>query len=801
MHHTLRLALLVLLSAAITQQVIAQAPAVADVRVRYTINDSWSFLPGGVEFAEKRLISDAGWESVTLPHTWNASDPFDDGPSYRRGIGWYRRTLRLDDSLRGKRLFLYFEGVNQKADVFVNGAFAGGHRGGYTAFTVDVTGLVNFDDAGGENLIAVQVDNSHDPQVPPLSVGFALYGGIYRDVWLLATDPVHVKVTDHASPGVYISTPRVSRESAEVRLRGTVVNTTQTPQRLRVVSTMTDSSGARVASMSSPLMVRGGSVATFAQTFPTVRHPRLWSPDRPYLYAVQTEIYDGDRLLDRVRNPLGFRWFRFDPAAGFFLNGERLQLRGTNRHQDFQGLGSALSIRQHVRDLEIIKEMGANFLRLAHYPQDPAVLEAADRLGLLIWEEIPVVNYITTSEEFTRNSQQMLREMIRQHHNHPSVILWGTMNEVFLWSPEGARISRQTDTTYIRRVREFAVGMDRLARREDPSRYTAMAIHGSDDYDAAGIADIPQVLGLNVYSGWYGGTFDGFGASLDRRHARSPNQVLFISEYGSGSDLRLNALTPERFDHSSGWHRMYHESYLRQAMQRPYLSGTAIWNQFDFSQPHIGESMPNMNQKGMLTFDRRPKDVFYMYKANWNPEPMIHIASRDWTRRAGTGALPVSQPVEVYSNLERVELTVNGTSLGFREPDDVRSAHWDAPLLAGDNSIVARGEKTGRPYMDQLTIHLDHYPQDLSNAAIPFRELAVNVGSNAQYSDDDGLVWVADQEYLPGSFGFVGGERKLFPRPVVVAGSHRTGLLVTYREGLEGYRFDVPDGEYEVELN
>nr|MDQ3309005.1 hypothetical protein [Gemmatimonadota bacterium] len=448
MHLSQRLALLLLLSAAITHPATGQAPAGPDVRVRHTINDGWKFLAGGVEFAEKQLISAAGWESVTLPHTWNASDPFDDTPSYRRGVGWYRRTLKLDDSLRGKRLFLYFEGVNQKADVFVNGAFAGGHRGGYTAFAVDVTRLVNFDSVGSENLIAVQVDNSHDPQVPPLSVGFALYGGIYRDVWLVATDPVHVKVTDHASPGVYVSTPRVSRERAEVRLRGTVVNSTQAPQRLRVVSTIVDSAGARVATISSPLTVRAGNEATFAQNFPAVRNPRLWSPDRPYLYAVDTEIYDGDRLVDRVRNPLGFRWFRFDPARGFFLNGERLQLRGTNRHQDFQGLGSALSNRQHVRDLEIIKEMGANFLRLAHYPQDPAVLEAADRLGLLIWEELPVVNYVTISEEFTRNSQQMLREMIRQHHNHPSVILWGTMNEVFLWSPEGARISRQTDTTY-----------------------------------------------------------------------------------------------------------------------------------------------------------------------------------------------------------------------------------------------------------------------------------------------------------------------------------------------------------------
>jgi hypothetical protein len=264
-------------SALAAQSAQSAQPDGAQARVRYTINDGWRFSLEGVEFAEKPLVSDAGWEEVTLPHTWNAHDPF----------------------------------------------------------------------------------------IPPLSVGFALYGGIYRDVWLVATDPVHLKVTDDASSGVYVSTPRVSRERGDARVRGTVVNASGATRRLRVSSTVLDADGVRVAEVTTNVPVAAGREAAFAQALPPVRDPRLWSPDEPYLYTLRTEIHDGGRLLDRVENPLGFRWFRFDPAQGFFLNGEPLKLRGTNRHQDMAGFGSALSNEQHLRDVEIIKAMGANFLRLA----------------------------------------------------------------------------------------------------------------------------------------------------------------------------------------------------------------------------------------------------------------------------------------------------------------------------------------------------------------------------------------------------------------------------------------------------
>ncbi len=778
---------------------IASTPAAAQ-RVRYTIDDAWRYRADGVEFAEKAWLDDAGWERVNVPHTWNALDPFDDVESYRRGIGWYRKRLTLADSLTGRRIFLHFEGANQTADVYVNGAYAGSHAGGYTAFTLDVTRLVKWD--AKEQLVAVQVDNSHRPTIPPLSVGFALYGGIYRDVWVVATDPVHVTMADHGGPGVYVTTPRVSRDVGEARVRGTVTNDGDAQKSVRVVTTILDAAGARVAEGTTTVRVAAGREGAFQQALPPVRAPRLWSPDDPYLYTVRTDVYDGERLADRVTSPLGFRWFGFTADSGFFLNGKRLQLRGTNRHQDYQGLGSALSDRQHVRDLELIKAMGANFLRLAHYPQDPAVLDAADRLGLLIWEEVPVVNYITPGPEFAANAQRMLREMIRQHHNHPAIVTWGTMNEVFLWSQEGARVGRITDSTYGRQVRDFAFAMQKVAHEEDPTRPNAMAIHGSDDYEKYGVSDAADLLGLNVYSGWYSGKLEDFGPSLDRRHKARPKQPLLISEYGSGSELRVNAETPERFDHSGTYHRLYHESYLRQSLQRRWLTGMAVWNQFDFAQPHIGESTPNLNKKGLLTFDRRTKDVYYLYQANWTTQPMVYVASRDWTHRAGIGDSTVTQPVDVYSTLGRVELFANGRSLGAKSPDDVRKASWQVPFVDGDNVIEARatgaGARGDTTVVDRLVIRFDRHPPKLATA--PFRELAVNVGSNAQYADDDGTVWLADQPYRAGSFGFVGGQRALMAREVIVTNSRRTPLLVTYQANIEGYRLDVPDGDYEVEL-
>jgi beta-galactosidase len=534
-----------------------------------------------------------------------------------------------------------------------------------------------------------------------------------------------------------------------------------------------------------------GPTAAFAATI-EVQKPHLWSPEDPYLYTLRSEIRDGDAIIDRVETPFGIRSIAFD-GQGFKLNGARYKLKGTNRHQDYAGLGSALSNDLHHRDMEIIKEMGANFVRLAHYPQDPAVLEAADRLGLLIWEEIPNVNYMTPDPRFVHNAETMMREMIHQGRNHPSVIIWGTMNEIFLWGPGGSRIGRQNDTAYMRQVRDFSAHMDSVARAEDPTRYSAMAIHGGADYDSSGVVNHSQVLGLNLYDGWYSGTFAGFGGALDRRHARMPNRPIVVSEYGAEDDYRVNSLEPERFDFSNTWMRRYHESYLAQINARPWLAGTAIWNEFDFSQPETGGSIPYMNQKGMATWDRKPKDVYYLYKANWNPAPMVYIASRGWAKRIGTGSAPMAQPVDVYSNQPRVELFVNGKSAGVVAPDSVKRATWNVVFKPGENIIEARAGALS----DRLVVQYTYVPSKLASA--PFTTLGVNAGSKAQVADENGL-WIGDQAYAPGGFGFVGGTPTQFDKDLAITNTAETPLYFTFRSGMSAYRFDVPDGAYDVTL-
>jgi beta-galactosidase len=387
-------------------------------------------------------------------------------------------------------------------------------------------------------------------------------------------------------------------------------------------------------------------------------------------------------------------------------------------------------------------------------------------------------------------------------------VMWGIMNEVFLWSEQGARIGTQKDTAYMRHVRDFAVAMDSVARVEDPTRTTTMATHASADYDRAGISAITDVLGVNMYSGWYGGKFADFGNAMDNRHTRSPKTVFFISEYGAEDDWRVNSLEPERFDFSGRWVLRFHESYLRQIRARPWLAGSAIWNQFDFSQPDVGGSIPNMNQKGMMTWDRQPKDVFFLYKANWNPEPMVYVATRGWLQREGTdttakpgaGTRPVRQPVDVYSNLAEVELFADGRSLGGKRPDDVKHMEWQVPFVDGDNVLEARGTRSGKPVTDRVVVHFTYRAPVLADPSVPFRQLAVNVGGKAQVADDDGVVWEGDRPYERGSFGYVGGEGKQFNKDLAIKSTRETPMYFTYREGLTAYRFDVPDGEYEVEL-
>lgn len=754
-------------------------------RISYTINDNWKFSGDNADASEKRGLADNAWEAVNIPHTWNAKDAFDDTPGYRRGAGWYRKNLQFNSNLKDKRIFLYFEGANQVADVYVNEKLVGQHIGGYTAFSFDITDFVKFDEA---NLLAVKIDNSFNVDIPPLTADFNMYGGIYRDVWLIATDDVHLKVTDYASSGVQITTPKVSETSGTVNVRGTIVNSGANARKIEVVNFVIDAEGREVSSTISKLDLKPKAEANFELTTKSIANPKLWSPENPYLYQVKTVIRENGAVLDNISTPLGFRWFSVDGEKGFSLNGKPVKLRGTNRHQDYKNLGNAVPDSIHIRDMELMKDAGYNFVRLAHYPQDPAILQAADRLGLMLWEEIPVVNYITISPAFNENSAVMLKEMIRQHRNHPSVIMWGYMNEIFL------RVPKENEENIKKETVKLATALDKLSREEDPTRLTTIAFHGNEVYNTMGLGEIPQIIGWNLYNGWYSRTFEDFGKFIDEQHQKYPKRPLIISEYGANSDLRLHSLNPRRFDSTTEYQRMFHESYLAQINARPYIVGTAIWNEFDFGAELRGENMPHVNNKGMFTFDRKPKDVHYFYKANYSAEPVLHIAATDWKYRAGTNSTP--HKIDVYSNLQEVELFNNGVSLGKKKPDELRKANWNVTFRDGVNSLQAQGAKDNVLQTDSVEVHYK-----LVN--VNSNEIAVNVGSNAQFIDESKTVWLADQLYKQGNFGFIGNNA-----PAVygsqndknVFGTDDDPLFQTMQENLTAYRFDVPAGVYEVEL-
>ncbi|WP_114784496.1 glycoside hydrolase family 2 TIM barrel-domain containing protein [Botryobacter ruber] len=773
-------------------------------RLKYTINDSWQFAKGDHPEAKNKIFNDAEWERVSVPHTWNTQDPYDDTPGYYRGVSWYRKNLVLNPSLKGKKIYLYFEGANQEADVYVNGKHVGNHKGGYAAFAFDVTDAVSFD--GSPNLLAVKLDNSHNADIAPLMGDFNFYGGIYRDVYLIATEQTHFDVLDHASPGIFLETPNVSEAAATVKVRGNVVHEEKKNRKTDVRITIRDDRGKTVARKQFSLNLKSGK-SGFSQELPNIPNPRLWSPDDPYLYSVSVQLLERNKVLDEVNSSLGLRWYRFDADKGFFLNGKPLKLVGSNRHQDYLRIGSALPDALHRNDMKLLKEMGANFIRIAHYPQDPAILEACDRLGILAAEEIPVDHKITDSEGFYANSDNMMREMIRQHYNHPSIIIWAYMNEMLL----GRSLPR--DKEAIDKIVAYAHKLEKLVREEDPNRYTMIANHGQFElYHQAGLTQIPMVVGWNLYFGWYESTSDKLGDFLDNFHRQVPDKPVIISEYGAGSDTRIHSFEPINFDYSIQWQNALHQSYLKQTYERPYVAGAAVWNFVDFSAEQRQDATPHVNNKGLVTQDRQPKDSYYVYKAALAKEPVLKIGPVNWKNRAGVAdaanAAVATQPVVVFSNMEKVTLWVNNQSQGEQTVKDGQ-AQWQVPFRQGRNNLEAQATRDGKVVKDFTEVDFTLYPQNLKTATGPAADININLGTHFYFVDNlTQEVWMPDQAYKSGSWGYVGGKDFMPPgrdrgigTSLNVRATDNDPLFQTQRTGIEAYKFDVPDGQYEVTLS
>jgi beta-galactosidase len=780
---------------------------------RTTINliSGWQFTKDPQVTGTGATIPGAKWEPVQLPHSWNTLDVMDDEPGYYRGPGWYRKKLVFKPSDKGKPIYLRFEGANQSTEIYINGSKAESHTGGYTAFQFPIHPWLHFD--GRINELLVKVDNSYNADIPPLTADFTFFGGLYRDAWLITLEPVHFTMDDNGSNGVFISTPQVSEENAKIQLKGVIINTQSTTRRIHIDTRILDRTGKQIKLLRSTELLQPGSRTVFNHDIPSFANPRLWSPDDPYLYTVTSTIVDAQsgKMLDVVTNPLGFRWFQFDADKGFFLNGKSFKLIGASRHQDRPGMGNAVPDKLAVEDVTLLKKMGGNFLRVAHYPQDPDVIEACDRLGLLASVEIPVVNEITESEDFYRHCDTMLVEMIRQQYNHPSIIVWCYMNEVLLRLHFNDDKERQK--IYISNVTRLARRLDSIVRKEDPYRYTMIANHGDfDRYHNAGLTDIPMIVGWNLYSGWYGGQLENFPAFLDKHHQQLPSKPVVVSEYGADADPRIRSLHPVKFDKSVEYSLRFHQYYLQEILKRPFVSGGMIWNLADFNSETREETMPHMNNKGLLMWDRTPKDLYYFYQANLTKTPFVKIASSYWTTRTGI-ADPVArvcyQPLQVATNLDSVQLIVNGKAQGWKKPAQ-GICEWKIPFVNNLNNIEAKGILKGKNYNDHIRIHFLLQPYHLQDASVPFKEMNILLGADRFFLDKTGnRIWQPDQPYRTGSWGSIGGQpfkisgntRLPYGSDKNITGTDNDPIYQTQQTGITAYRLDLPNGEYEVSLH
>ena len=780
----------------------------AQQRVVYTINDGWKFTKGSPFEAQLTGCDDSSWETVNIPHTWNDKDADDETPGFYRGPVWYRKQLFIDKSQEGRRAVIYFEGANQEVRFYLNGQFVGEHKGGYTRFCFDITPHLRY---GQENLFAIYVNNVYNPNIPPLSADFTFFGGIYRDVYLQFMNPVHIAANDYASSGVYIRTPEVNNSAASVEITTLLTNDMSQPTEIRVENIICDADGKEVKKTQAEVKLAAGETKTDISKKIKIDSPRLWDIDDPYRYMVYTRILDKRKgtLLDEVVNPLGLRWFKFDSEKGFFLNGKGRKLIGTARHQDYFQKGNALRDELHVQDVLLLKEMGGNYLRVSHYPQDPVIMEMCDKLGIVTSVEIPVVNAVTETEEFLHNSVEMAKEMVRQDFNRPSVMIWGYMNEIFLRRPytEGKQLE-----DYYRFTEKVARALEATIREEDPSRYTMMAYHNMPQYyEDAHLTEIPMIQGWNLYQGWYEPDINEFQRLLDRAHKAYKGKVLMVTEYGPGVDPRVHSYQPERFDFSQEYGLVYHKHYLNEMMKRPFIAGSSLWNLNDFYSESRVDAVPHVNNKGVVGLNREKKDVYWFYKTALSRRPILVIGNREWKSRGGvvnTAQKECIQSVPVFSNAEEVELFVNNKSLGKKKIEN-NYALFDVPFVGGENLLEAVAVTGDNKLRDMLRIQFQLVGSQLKDEAVPFTELNVMLGSPRYFEDRAANVaWIPEQEYKPGSWGFIGGTSyrrqtgfgTMLGSDIDIHGTDMNPICQTQRVGIKSFKADVPNGEYSVYL-
>ena len=771
------------------------------VRHIETINDAWHFYKGKIEHPFSNDAS-RSWEKVTIPHSWNTEDILDDEDGYYRGEGWYKKTMKIPQVYQNQQVFMLFEGANQVTSLFVNGNKVGkDHIGGYTTFARDITTAIK----EGNNDITIKVDNAHNDEIVPQSADFSFYGGIYRDIHLVITKPVYFEVANLGTNAVFITTPEVSETQAKVSVKSKLVR----PKKGRyfVKQSLFNAKNNLVKTVKTKSKFGEEVISEFS-----IENPNLWSPENPYLYKVVTEIVDKKgNIYDRVENPLGLRWFSFDAKKGFFINGKPTKLIGTNRHQDFLGKANAVSDEIHRNDIKLLKDMGSNFLRIAHYPQDPAILEMCDKLGLVATLEIPFVNKAAANEVGKQNTVNMLKEAIRFNYNHPSIVAWNLGNETTMKAPD------TFGEAYIKHFVSTHEVLAKTIKEEDETRYSYSVFFRNPNYQNKLGIRFTELVGYNKYFGWYIEELEDIDKNLrklvDKSLELDPDKPFILSEYGGGADPRLRSYNPTRFDFSVDYQFLLHKYYMKTILDMPEIVGANVWNYADFQVEHRRDAVPHINSKGLVSATREKKDVYYLYQALLKKTPFLAISSKGWNKRSGISDVKdgtfATQPITIVGNAKDVEVFVNGTSLG-KKAFEFSTATFDIPFVKGQNLIEAISKKDGKILKDVAIIDFNLIPKDLKSNTNKFEELALNVGSYCYFLETDNMdyLWMPDKAYTKGSFGYVGGEllkhpskrRNAIGTDVSVKGTDNDPIYQTQRIGVEAYKFDVPKGTYELSL-
>ncbi len=612
-----------------------------------SINDSWLFSKPG---EEGRLVS--------LPHTWNNIDGQDGGNDYFRGTTVYTRSLLRPELADGERCYIEFLGAAMTADVSINDKKVIHHEGGYSTFRADITDMLE-----DENVITVLADNSDNDKVYPQKADFTFYGGLYRNVNLVIVPEKHFELAKDGTPGIKV-TPVVDIADNCAKV---------------TVETWHNADSVDIT-------VNGETRTVENKAIFTIEDVHLWDGlNDPYLYTASAKLASGDEVCVRF----GCREFHIDPEEGFFLNGKSYPLRGVSRHQDRIGLGNALSIKEHEEDMEIVLELGANTLRLAHYQHAQEFYDLCDEKGIIVWAEIPYITKHMSGGK--QNALDQMRELITQCYNHPSIVCWGLSNEITASSP--------VDDELLEDHRE----LNELCHRMDSTRPTVMAHAFMLEKDSP-LIPVADLASYNLYFGWYLGELEQNEEFFDEYHRMFPDRVIGFSEYGADANPKYHSSEPEKGDYSEEYQCIYHEHILRCIEARPYLWATHVWNLFDFAADGRDEGGKNgQNQKGLVEFDHKTrKDAFYLYKAAWSKTPFVHLCGKRYVDHAED-----ETTVKVYSNCSCVTLIVDGKEFGTKEGKTVFT--FDIPLtgehhieaVSGDlrdEMVIRRTEEANKEY-------------------------------------------------------------------------------------------------------